>query len=613
MSGEDLRFILATDVGSTTTKARFFGRAVDGWRFLSSGEAPTTVEKPVEDVTMGIRNAVREIEELTGHRILANEAGELRFVTPHSDDKTGIDIYVSTSSAGGGLQMLVQGVTKSITAESAERAALGAGAIVMDVLSVDDERDNFEKINILRFLRPDMVLMAGGIDGGTKEHVLEIAEVLGVAKPRPRFEVDFLLPVVYAGNRDATGDVKKLLSGDFDVRATDNLRPSIEVENVEPARNAILGLFMEHVMAHAPGYEKLKRVVSTSIMPTPAGEGTMILKFSELKGVNSIGVGLGGATTNVYSYFASRFLRTVSANLGMSYSVGNVVREAGIENIRRWVPTRLTDEEIMGIIYNKMIRPTTIPMALEDLIVEHALARESIRMAFNHHKYLARELRGLKHERTISDIFEEVKAEDTYLDMKRLDFLVGTGGLLSRAPRRSQSMMILVDSFRPYGFTSVVQDSVFMMPHLGVLSTIHPEIALQLFERECLVYLGTLVAGAGVGRLGELVADVRVRYGGGREEAQGLNFGKLLRLDVPSETEVDVSVSPSKGFDFGAGFGKSVEKRVRGGTVGLVLDGRGRPLYTPASPEEKLELLLDWYSAMGLYPEELIKELREKR
>jgi uncharacterized protein (TIGR01319 family) len=604
--------ILATDVGSTTTKARFFGKVGDEWKFLSSGEAPTTVEKPVEDVTMGIRNAVREIEELTGHRIVDRESEELKFIMPHKGKRTGIDVYVSTSSAGGGLQMLVQGVAKSITAESAERAALGAGAIVMDVLSVDDERDTYDKINVLRFLRPDMVLMAGGVDGGTKEHVLDMAEILGVAKPRPRFEVDFLLPVVYSGNKDATQDVKALLCDNFDVRATENLRPKIEVENVEPARNAILGLFMEHVMAHAPGYEKLKKLVSTSIMPTPAGEGMMVLKFSELKGVNSIGVGLGGATTNVYSYFDGRFLRTVSANLGMSYSVGNVLRETGIENIKKWIPTKVSEEEVMGIIYNKMIRPTTIPMALEDLIVEHALARESIKMAFNHHKYLARELKGLKHERTISDIFEEVKAEDTYLDLNRLNYVIGTGGLLSRAPRRSQSMMILMDAFQPVGFTSLVQDSVFMMPHLGVLSTIHPEIALHIFEKECLVYLGTLIAGSGESKPGATAAKITTEYNDGRKDDFELSCGKIIRVQVPYETEVMVKVSPSRNFNFGAGFGKGIEGSVRGGTVGLVFDGRGRPLYMPEDPDERFNMLLDWYAAMDVYPQEKIKEWRDR-
>lgn len=604
------RYVLATDVGSTTTKARFFGKVNGEWKFLASGEAPTTVEKPVEDVTRGVRNAVREVEELTGHKILDDSTEELRFVMPYLGGKVGIDVYVSTSSAGGGLQMLVTGVVKSITAESAQRAALGAGAIVMDVLAVDDGREIYEKVNTLRFLRPDMILLAGGTDGGDKVHVLEMAEVIAVSKPRPRFGVSYRLPVVYAGNRDAREDVKKILSSDlFDVRIVDNIRPQIEVEKVEPARNAILELFMEHVMAHAPGYEKLKKVVSTDIMPTPAAEGLMIRTFAEMRNVNVLGVGMGGATTNVYSVFDGRFLRTVSANLGMSYSIGNVLKEAGLDNVKRWIPLDMSDDEIMSIIYNKMIRPTTIPMTLEDLLVEHATARESIRMAFNHHKYLARELKGVKKERTISDIFEEVKAEETYIDMKRVDYIIGTGGLLSRAPRRAQSMLILLDAFQPIGFTYIMQDSVFMIPHLGVLSKLYKEIALEIFEKECLVPLGTVVAAAGTGTPGEKVADVTVEYSEGEKERFELTFGNIIRIPVSQHKEVSVTVEPTKKFDFGQGFGRKVSKVVKGGIVGIVLDGRGRPIYVPQDLGERRKFLLSWFKAMDMYPEKFLERI----
>ncbi len=610
MVAREPRFILATDVGSTTTKARFFGKVGDEWKFLASGEAPTTVEKPVEDVTKGVRNAVREVEELTGHKIIDDSSEELGFIMPYLGGKTGIDVYVSTSSAGGGLQMLVAGVVKSITAESAQRAALGAGAVVMDVLSVDDGREVHEKVNTLRFLRPDMVLLAGGTDGGDKTHVLEMAEVIAVAKPRPRFGISFRLPVVYAGNRDAREDVKRILPGDFfDIRVVDNIRPQIEVERVEPARNAILELFMEHVMAHAPGYEKLMKLTSTDIMPTPAAEGLMVRTFAEMRGVNVIGVGMGGATTNVYSVFDGRFLRTVSANLGMSYSIGNVLKEAGTENVKRWIPFEITDDELMGIIYNKMIRPTTIPMTLKDLVVEHAVARESIRMAFNHHKYLARELKGVKKERTISDIFEEVKAEETYIDMRRVDYIVGTGGLLSRAPRRAQSMIILADAFQPIGLTYIMQDSVFMIPHLGVLSKIYRDVALEIFEKECLVPLGTLIAAAGIGTPGEKVADVTVEYSESERDNVEVAFGSLVKLPVSQHKEVTVTVEPTRKFDFGLGFGKRVRRRVRGGVVGIVIDARGRPLHLPQDERERMKLLVSWFKSIEAYPKDFLEKL----
>lgn len=136
-----LNSILATDCGSTTTKAILIEIDGDEYRLQVRGEAPTTVEAPFEDVTKGVLNAVMEVEELSGRKILDDDD---RIISPQKDN-VGVDVYVSTSSAGGGLQMMVAGVVKSMTGESAERAALGAGSIVMDVLASNDGRLPHEK------------------------------------------------------------------------------------------------------------------------------------------------------------------------------------------------------------------------------------------------------------------------------------------------------------------------------------------------------------------------------------------------------------------------------------------------------------------------------------
>ena len=207
---------------------------------------------------MGARNAIREIEELTGRRFLSDQG----VITPRQPDGSGVDIYMSTSSAGGGLQMMVAGVVKTMTAESAARAALGAGAIVMDVISVDDGRKPHEKIQRIRQLRPDMILLSGGIDGGTITHVAEIGELIAAAEPKPRLGIGYKLPIIYAGNKDARKHITDILGEKTDLRIVDNLRPVLETEVLGPAREEIHNLFMEHVMAQAPGYNKLYAVDS---------------------------------------------------------------------------------------------------------------------------------------------------------------------------------------------------------------------------------------------------------------------------------------------------------------------------------------------------------------
>src|SRR5437870_10014549 len=110
---QPLRTIVATDCGSTTTKAILIEKVGDAYRQTHRGEAPTTVEAPFEDVTRGVLNAIQEVEELSGRTILDGE----HIITP-ATGATGVDIYISTSSAGGGLQLMVTGVVKAMTAES---------------------------------------------------------------------------------------------------------------------------------------------------------------------------------------------------------------------------------------------------------------------------------------------------------------------------------------------------------------------------------------------------------------------------------------------------------------------------------------------------------------
>ena len=194
-----INVILATDCGSTTTKAILIEKVDGEYRQTYRGEAPTTVEEPAADVTMGVVNSVTEVGELAGRKLIGDDGQVIR---PASDGQ-GCDIYISTSSAGGGLQMMVAGVVREMTAASAKRAALGAGAIVMDTIATNDKRLPHEQIQRIRELRPDMILISGGTDGGTTQHVVQIAEMVAPATPQPRFGAEYRMPVIYAGNTAA--------------------------------------------------------------------------------------------------------------------------------------------------------------------------------------------------------------------------------------------------------------------------------------------------------------------------------------------------------------------------------------------------------------------------
>ena len=600
-----LKSILATDCGSTTTKAILIENINDEYRLTFRGEAPTTVEAPFEDVTKGVLNAVMEIEELSGKKIIESE----KIITP-SNDNIGVDIYISTSSAGGGLQMMVAGVVKSMSGESAERAALGAGSIVMDVMASNDGRLPHEKIKRIRDLRPDMILLSGGIDGGTVSHVVELAEILAAANPQPRLGQNYQLPVIYAGNKVAQPDISRTLKEKVDLDIVDNIRPILETENLEPSRDKIHDLFMEHVMQQAPGYKKLTSWTDAPIMPTPGAVGSLIEMIAEKENISVVGVDIGGATTDIFSVFQKKFNRTVSANLGMSYSICNVLAEAGLDNVLRWVPFDINRKELTNRIGNKMIRPTTVPQSLEELFIEQAIAREALRLSFLQHKEFAVGLKGVQKERTISDAFDQSSSGASLVNMMDLDLIVGSGGVLSHAPRREQSAKMLIDSFMPEGITQLAVDSIFMMPQLGVLANIDKKdlgeearnAALEVFHKDCLIRLGTCITPVGKVKNESTVLTIKLTFSNGEKIKKELRRNELHRIKADYE-EITAELIPHKKMDIGSGIGESIKTTIYGGLVGIILDGRDRPISIPKDPQERLSSLKYWSDALNEYPQ----------
>ncbi|UCD19668.1 MAG: glutamate mutase L [candidate division WOR-3 bacterium] len=597
MKGKEPQRILATDCGSTTTKAILIEKRGDEYRLIVRGEAPTTVEAPFEDVTKGVLNSVMEVEELSKVKILDGEQ-----IIKNVKNGEGVDFYVSTSSAGGGLQMMVAGVVLTMTAESAARAALGAGAIVMDVIASNDGRLPHQKIERIRNLRPDMILLSGGIDGGTVSHVVELAELIKAADPKPRFGVGYQLPVIYAGNKDARDMILKTLKENTALVVVENIRPVLERENLDPARHKIHDQFMEHVMAHAPGYKTLMEKTDVPIMPTPGAVGLLVETVAKSEKISVIGVDIGGATTDVFSVFQDIFNRTVSANLGMSYSISNVLAESGISNIVRWLPMEIDERDLRNRIRNKMIRPTTIPHTLEDLKIEQAIAREALRLAFEQHKSMAVGLKGIQQERTISDAFDQSMTGETLIDLMGLNLIIGSGGILSHAPRRNQAALMLIDAFLPEGVTRLAVDSIFMMPHLGVLSTVHEKSATEVFNKDCLVPLGTCIAPVGEGKENVKVLTLKIEHSDGKTEEYSAKYGEVKMFPLEIEREAKVIMHPEKSFDVGDGRGKEVDTTVKGGIVGIVLDCRGRPFRLPQDTHKRIASLNSWFAATALYP-----------
>jgi hypothetical protein len=267
------------------------------------------------------------------------------------------------------------------------------------------------------------------------------------------------------------------------------------------------------------------------------------------------------------------------------------------------VPFEIEERDLRNRIKNKMIRPTTIPQSLEELIIEQAIAREALRLAFEQHKSLAVGLKGVQQERTISDTFEQTASGETLVRLDHLDLLVGSGGVLSHAPRRAQAALMMLDAFLPEHVTELAVDSIFMAPQLGVLSTVHPRAAKEVFEKDCLVRLGSSVAPVGPGKDGVTALKVTLELPGGKREEISIPYGHLRLVPLDLGETAKATLRPEKGFDVGEGKGKERVVTLKGGVVGLIFDCRGRqPFRLPEERGARIAKLNQWNEALNIYP-----------
>ncbi|MDY6915257.1 MAG: glutamate mutase L [Candidatus Cloacimonadota bacterium] len=530
--------IIVTDVGSTTTKAILLKYSLERYRIAAITNYPTTVEKPQEDVNIAIKQAVEELEKQSDTNLI-DENGNF-----NQEVK-----YYSTSSAGGGLQILVIGLTMFDSASSGKRTAFGAGGVILDTFAIDDKRTALQQMQTMHILHPDIILMAGGIDDGNVSSLLRLAEILQLAKPSPKFGEKNKIPLVFAGNIKAQPFIEGVLKDNFQLEFVPNIRPTMQKENLEPARKKIHHLFMENVMEQAPGYSELKKKTSKPIIPTPLGVIESLKMISNGLDKNLMAVDIGGATTDIFSNILGEYFRTVSANYGMSYSISNVAKDTGFEVLQNLLPSNMSENYIRNYISNKMLYPTYIPQDQFQVSIEHAIAKSAIKLSRKQHFQMnfnteeigfLDDLKQTMLDEKINETFYFEKAsEKLKFKMEDIDILLGSGGVISHAQENKQVLEIMNTGFEPKGITEIWKDRNFLSPHMGILSYADKELASQLLLNECIEKIGIIIRPFGKKwRPNKTILTIQI----GENSPEKITTGEVKYFSINSNTNIKINM-----------------------------------------------------------------------
>ncbi|MHB1296217.1 MAG: glutamate mutase L [Anaerolineae bacterium] len=566
--------IIATDIGSSLTHACLLERVEGTFRLVAGAESPSTAGT---DVTLGLQRAVRQLETAGGRPLL--DAYESP-ILPESDG-LGADLLVVTSSAAPPLQCIIVGLTNDLSVASAARACAAANVLVSKTVALGARlrRWDDETVQALLQTPPDVLLLVGGADGSPTAAVENAAHVLAILYED--LETGRRPVVVYAGNQEARRSVSAILSGQFDVRVVDNVRPNVYVENLGELQRELVTLYEDAKLAQLPGSERLAAWCGRPVMSTYRALDNALRYIARRhrlrRGLLSLDV--GGSGTHVAAACGDTYQWAIGAGLGVSHGIGRVLQRAGAERLQRWIPQSAPLDEIALQVESVRLRPHTIPQSMEDLLLEHAVVREA----------------GCMTLRDLSARYWQVEGESAPTLTPGFDIVCARGGALAHTPRDGLVALTLLDALQPVGLTRLVVDWASALPQLGALATVAPLAAAQALQRDAFRDLGPVIAPSGQAKLGEKALHIKIVRQSGDSSEFDLAAGSVYLYPLAAGERATLEVRPSRRFDIGLGKpGAAARTEVHGGSLGIVIDTRGRPLALPTEPQERQARQREW-------------------
>jgi hypothetical protein len=578
----DADSLMSVDVGTISTRAALFDVVEGRYRFIAAGQAQTTAAAPYTDISEGVRQAIENLQTVTGQTFLTDDH---RLIIPTTEG-LGVDSFSVTLSAGPTIKTVLVGLLQDVSLESVQRLARSIYTRVVDTLEMNDPRKPEQQIDSLLRLQPELFLIAGGTDAGATHSVQRLLETIGLACQL--LPVEKQPAILFAGNNSLAEAVKNQLQAQVAALSiSPNLRPTIEHEDLQPAQQTLAGLYNQVRRTQMKGVDELNAWAGNTLMPTSYALGRVIRFLSQGydPGKGILGVDLGASALTVAAAFSGDLTLGVYPQLGLGEGLANLLRYSTLEDIARWIQLDLPAEAIREYLFTKSLYPASLPATLEDLTIEQAIARQNMQLAMN----------------KISKDFSRRLHRPAPGRLPYFDPLLAAGSVITRAPTLGQSLLLLLDGLQPAGIANLILDQNNLLPALGAAASRNTLLPVQVLESGALLPLATVVAPYVNARPGTPILQARLVYPNGKEKRVEVLQGTIEVLPLPMGQAGRLYLKPLHHADVGLGPGQTRREGipVTGAALGVIIDGRGRPVRLPADPNRRRELLKKWQGTVG--------------
>jgi hypothetical protein len=335
------------------------------------------------------------------------------------------------------------------------------------------------------------------------------------------------------------------------------------------------------------GVDTLSLWAGGHVLPTAYATGRMVRFLAKVYGSNKgiLSVDIGASAAVISAGFKGSSTLNVYPQFGLGENLAELLNHTTLEDILRWSMFDISTGVLRDYLYQKSLHPSAIAATKEDLAISQAVARQSLFLAMQSaRRDFPRNIANIKP--TLTPLFEPI---------------IAGGSALGDASRPGLGLLLLLDSIQPVGVTTVILDQNNLLPLLGAAAEQNNILPVQVMESGAFLSVGTVVSPVVSASFGSPILRAKLNYENGTEARVELKYGALETLPLASGEVGRLSIQLLRGADIGFGAGRVPREpmNVAGGALGVVFDGRGRPINLPTDVVRRRELIKKWNWTLG--------------
>jgi hypothetical protein len=565
--------VVAVEIGVNTRVGVYVPNS-DDYRMFAMGSAPSSLDAPDFDLTIGYEAAMADV---------VRNAGGYAFLPTSVDDGLvdegrSVSVVTGEGLARGPTAFLMGNlVARDLEALAVKVTLAGfeeVGRATTSVRAFRERVDGPAAIDVIASHKPDLVIVAI-TDDSEGDGVEYLADLLvgGLAGREPGYIPHILLFYGGAVPSAAVDRIKSVLpinvctvSGGTPNQAMDLGEPiaALEEQARQIHRNVFDGSVIPQALAKSP---HMSRAVGL-------GAATSQLAISQGLDVTVLACDHSDVTVVVAHEDTTKLAQFAAGN--SDRSLFHLGFHTPIDRVARWIPDGLLPQAMHSFVINQTSHPTAIPSTTAELMLSHAVWTVAARGALTHQD---------DGRRLIQD--------------GSVDLVVLTGEITKSLGRPIQAALLMINSLETWGVTQLALDSASALAMSGCLLETGVPVAVE----SSLIPLGSCVAVRGQSPVGETAVAVEVQPEGFPAIEREVGAGSMDVIQWEADVDAEVRIWPNPKFDAGLGYGRpmQVRSRLSSGSVGLVIDARGRPLEWPEDGEERKARIEQWYRSLNAY------------